>query len=56
MAQIIENMHGRRLVRVSVDDIISMVRVYQELVLKSSSYDDLRVKLSEADIYLPEDF
>jgi len=56
MAQIIENMHGRRLVRVTTDDIITLVKTYQEIAINSQSYEDLRKKLNESDIYLPEDF
>ena len=56
MAEIIENMNGRRLIRVSTDDIISLVREYQQYASESSSYREIREKLDKKDIYLPEDF
>lgn len=56
MAEIIENMNGRRLIRVSTDDVISLVREYQNLACESSSYTEIRAKLDNADLYLPEDF
>ena len=56
MAEIIENMNGRRLIRVSTDDIISLVREYQQYACESSSYREIREKLDKKDIYLPEDF
>ena len=56
MAEIIENMNGRRFIRVSTDDIISLVREYQQYACESSSYREIREKLDKKDIYLPEDF
>lgn len=55
MAQIIENLHGRRLIRVSTDDLITLVKKYQEIALKSNSYEELRNKISQDNIYIPED-
>ncbi len=55
MATIIENLHGRRLIRISTDDVISIVKEYQQKACESSSYDETRKKLDEAEIYLPED-
>lgn len=56
MAQIIENMHGRRIIRLTTDDVISLVKAYQEISLNSQSYEELRNKISQSDIYIPEDF
>ena len=38
MATIVENMHGRRIIKISTDDIISIVREYQIAVCSSESY------------------
>ena len=56
MAEIIENLHGRRLIRVSTDDVISLVREYQNYACESTSYEEIRSKLDKAELYLPEDF
>ena len=56
MAQIIENLNGRRLVRISTDDIIALVKTYQTISMQCKSYEDLRNKLGKAEIYLPEDY
>lgn len=55
MARIIENEQGRRLVRMSVDDIISVVREYQRVVKNPRTYEGIRMILSQACMYLPED-
>ena len=55
MAEIIENVHGRRLIRVSTNDIISLVKTYQTIACESESYSQIRDKLNKADIYIPED-
>lgn len=56
MAEIIENMNGRRLIRVSTDDVISIVKTYQSLACESDSYKELRERLNKNDLYIPEDF
>lgn len=56
MAEILENMNGRRLIRVSTDDVISLVKEYQVIACDSSNYQEIREKLDKADLYLPEDF
>ena len=53
MARIIES--GRRLIKLSVDDILSVVREYQKTVQKSCCYEHTRELLSKRDFYLPED-
>lgn len=55
MAQIIENLHGRRSIRVSTDDIISLVREYQSVACSAKNYEDLRTKLDKKELFIPED-
>ena len=55
MATIIENRKGRRIIRVSTDDIISLVREYQICACSCSTYSEIRRKLNNKDIYIPED-
>lgn len=55
MATIVENMHGRRTIRMTTDDIISIVREYQSIACSSQSYRETREKLDKAEIYIPED-
>ena len=55
MARIIENSTGRRMVKISVDDIISVVREYQRMVKNPKTYEDIRLILSNSCMYLPED-
>ena len=53
MAKIIEG--ERRLIKMSVDDVLSIVREYQVITHKSCCYEHTRELLSKADFYLPED-
>lgn len=53
MARIIEG--ERRIIKMSVDDIISIVREYQNLCKKTCCYEHTREILSKANIYIPED-
>lgn len=53
MARIIEG--ERRLIKMSVDDILSIVREYQTLCKKACCYEHTREILSKANIYIPED-
>ena len=55
MATIVENLNGRRLIRVSTDDVISIVREYQNSTYNLATYDEIRKKLDKTEIYLPED-
>lgn len=55
MAKIIENEQGRRMVKMSVNDIISVVREYQRIVKSPKTYEGIRMLLNQASIYLPED-
>ena len=55
MATIVENMHGRRIIKISTNDVISIVREYQIASTSSESYRETREKLDKAEIYIPED-
>ncbi|MCD7879562.1 MAG: hypothetical protein LUG16_06500 [Candidatus Gastranaerophilales bacterium] len=55
MAQIIENLHGRRSIRLNTNDIISIVREYQDKTRGAKTYEEIRKKLSGCELYLPED-
>ena len=56
MARIIESTNGtRRIIRMSVEDILSVVRDYQRIVPRFSSIDDARNYLSDTVIFIPED-
>jgi hypothetical protein len=53
MAKIIES--KRRLIKLSVDDILNIVREYQRLTQKACCYEHTREILSKNPLYLPED-
>ncbi len=53
MARIIES--ERRLIKLTVDDVISIVREYQRIMHKSCCYEHTRELLSKADLFLVED-
>ncbi|MBY0405983.1 MAG: hypothetical protein K2X66_18920 [Cyanobacteria bacterium] len=58
MAKIIENNTGRRLIRLTPEDILSVVSLYQQHQSQESSnlsYQDLKLKLTENPMYLPEE-
>ncbi len=55
MAKILENSKGRRMIRLTTDDVISIVREYQNIVSGYYNYKDLRKKLDEVELYLPEE-
>ena len=55
MAKIVENNSGRRNIRLSTDDIINIVREYQSATAGSYSYNEVREKLDNINLYLPED-
>ncbi len=56
MARIIENEVGkRRLIRMSTDDVISVVREYQRVVKVRSSSEEIRNQLEDCVIFIPED-
>ena len=56
MARIIESQNGsRRMIKMSVDDIISVVQDYQRIVPRFSAADEARNYLSDTVIFIPED-
>ncbi len=56
MARIIESQVGcRRIIKLSVDDIISIVRDYQNIVPRNSSSEEIRNYLSDRIIFIPEE-
>ena len=55
MAAILENNSGRRLIRLSTEDIIDIVREYQHNGCGISSYSEIRKILDDLQLYLPED-
>ena len=54
MAKII-NSGERRIIKMSVDDIISVVQDYQRIVPRFSTAEDARNYLSDTVVYIPED-
>ena len=55
MAYIIENNLKRRIIRLNTDDIINIVREYQNITCNSYSYSEIREKLNKKELYIPED-
>lgn len=53
MAKVIEG--RRRLIRLSTDDILNIVREYQKLTKNSCCYEHTRELLSKSPMYIPED-
>ncbi len=52
MARIIEN--ERRIIQLTTDDVISIVRQYQQLTYKSCCYEHTREILDKNKIFIPE--
>ena len=56
MARIIESENGiRRLIKMSTDDILSIVKDYQRIVPRFSTTKEARDYLSDTVIYIPEE-
>lgn len=56
MAQIIDNLHGRKMIKLSADDVLMIVSLYQQRCnCKDYSYDEVRKALGNGRFYLPED-
>ncbi len=54
MAIIIENVDGKRnLIKLSTDDIISVVREYQNITYHCQTSAEIRSALADSVIYLP---
>ncbi|HSA07403.1 MAG TPA: hypothetical protein P5556_09515 [Candidatus Gastranaerophilales bacterium] len=57
MAVVIDNPAGRRMIRLSIDDILTIVSIYQQKCnCKALTYEETRKILKNSEIYLPEDF
>ena len=56
MATILESDYNcRRTVRLSSEDVISIVREYQRITYKCSDIEEVRDRLKDSIIYIPED-
>jgi len=56
MARIIETTESnRRQIKLSTDDILSVVREYQNKIYKKADYQEIRDILENSVLYLPED-
>lgn len=55
MAQILENKNGRRSIRLNTEDVINIVREYQNITYLCKDYNEIRNKLNLSELYLPED-
>ncbi len=59
MAQIIEHQEGRRMIRLSPDDVLAVVSHYQQhlyqLPPERRDYEAVRMHLKAGLLYLPED-
>jgi hypothetical protein len=56
MAKIIENPRGRRMIRLSTDDILSIISIYQEKCnCKEYTHDEVRKIIDTNMFYLPEE-
>lgn len=57
MAKIVDNFEGRRMIRLSTEDVLMVVSLYQQQIytLQQRTYDDVRERLDELQCYLPEE-
>ena len=56
MARIIETTNGgRRIIKMSTDDIISVVKEYQRIVPRMSDSETIHSYLSDHVVYIPEE-
>lgn len=56
MARIIENETGsRRIIKMSSEDVINIVREYQRHVLYKRNYEEIRDILEDCVFFVPED-
>ncbi len=56
MARIIETENStRRIIKLSTDDIISVVQAYQTTRQKATDIDEIRNRLEDTVIFIPED-
>ncbi|WP_373532169.1 hypothetical protein [Vampirovibrio sp.] len=57
MARILDNMNGRRMIRLSPDDVLNVVSLYQQQLygLEQRDYQSIQTRLRQTDFYLPEE-
>ena len=56
MAKIIENLDGKRkMVKLSTDDVLAVVREYQRISYGCKTSEEVRSHLSDFVVYLPEE-
>jgi hypothetical protein len=59
MAHILDNPNGRRMIRLSPEDVLAVVQHYQQQTYNSGGhqyiYVNLQNRLSQFPLYLPED-
>ena len=56
MARIIENKKGaRRIIKMSTEDVLAVVKEYQRIVPRFSNIEIARNYLADTVIYIPED-
>ncbi len=55
MARIIETENKRRIIKMSTDDIISVVKDYQRIVPRFSTEENARNYLEDTIIFIPEE-
>lgn len=55
MAKIIKTSAKRKMIRISTDDILSIITQYQTLTCGKKNYDEIRQILNQNAFYLPED-
>lgn len=56
MARILETENGtRRMIKMSTEDVLSIVKDYQRIVPRFSTENDARSYLADTVIYIPED-
>ena len=55
MAKIINNPNGRKCIRLSADDVISIVREYQNISSSRSNTEEIRTIIENYNFYLPEE-
>ncbi len=53
MARIIEG--KRRIIKMTTDDVLSVVKQFQQITQKACCYDHIREILEHNDFYIPED-
>lgn len=53
MARIIEG--HRRIIKMSVDDVLNIVREYQKITYNACCYEHIRELLKNSDFYIPEE-